>query len=279
VRRARRPRDGLGEDLDVLDPRDAPRMSALGSTSSAVDQASLPSEIKAVPARRKLRSAVVRSGIAALCAAVGGVVGWHLRPDHDQRQTQGLVLPLPTTSLPTVPDVSGLSPWDAEALLARFGLASSVSERDPLTQTSQVFAQEPGAGEVAPVGSIVSLRTQDTRPETNSTRYLCTYGIDEAHFSADGLPNVTAATTDRTKVDKVWRANQFRLRTSLPHVTAVTVGPGFRLAWKGKNGGPYEVIYVRDYAILLHLASVKDCPRGKRPLASVDGAPLFYTYG
>jgi hypothetical protein len=117
----------------------------------------------------------------------------------------------------------------------------------------------------------------DTTPAA-ADRYKCTFGINEAEFTADGLPNIAEAKTDRKKVDTVWRANRRRLLTN-PHVTAVTVGVGFARAWKGENGAPYEIVPNHDYAILLHVASATDCPSGSVPPEAVDGVPLFYTVG
>jgi hypothetical protein len=130
--------------------------------------------------------------------------------------------------------------------------------------------------------------TLDTRsptvPASDSTptaadRYECTFGISEANVTADGLPNVAGATTDRKSVDKIWQRNRRQLLVDHPDVTAVTVGVGFARAWKGQNGGPYEIVPIHDYAIMLHVASTAYCPRGKLPIAAVDGAPIFYTVG
>jgi hypothetical protein len=122
----------------------------------------------------------------------------------------------------------------------------------------------------APTGASTPLATD---------RYQCTYGIDEASFGADGLPNVTNAMTDLKHVETVWRTNRAGLLASTSHATAVTVGVGFARAWDGENGGKYWIVPTRDYAVIIHLASASDCPGGKAPPTSVDGVPIFYTVG
>jgi hypothetical protein len=112
-----------------------------------------------------------------------------------------------------------------------------------------------------------------------SDRYQCTYGIDEADFSADGLPYVTDAVTNRATAEAALQARERRLYVDHPDVSAITVGPGFRRAWRGENGGPYEIVYVHDYAILLHVATADDCPRGKGFVDRFPGVKIFYTVG
>jgi hypothetical protein len=109
--------------------------------------------------------------------------------------------------------------------------------------------------------------------------YLCTFGISESTFTADGLPNVAGAMTDQKHVDAVLRANHRELLASNPGVRSVSVGVGFARAWEGQNGGAYEILPVHDYAIMFHVASPADCPRGKLLPGSVDDVPIFYTVG
>jgi hypothetical protein len=108
-------------------------------------------------------------------------------------------------------------------------------------------------------------------------RYLCTFGIEEAQLSADGLPYFTGAVTERATVERALQESRSRLLADNPEVTDITVGPGFRRAWKGVNGGPYEIVYVHDYALLLHVKSDQDCPRGDKPLTFPSGVEVFYT--
>jgi hypothetical protein len=123
--------------------------------------------------------------------------------------------------------------------------------------------------------------TTTTLPATIAAdRYPCTYGLNEASMSADGLPNIAGATTDRHRVEAVLQADRPHLLDGDRHVSAVSVGEGFGRAWKGQNGGRYAIVRVQDYAILLHVASAADCPRGKGlPALSIDGVPIFYTVG
>jgi hypothetical protein len=256
VRHQRSPVEDLDEDLEVLDASDHGAAQAVGNSP-----------------RRRL---VV--GIAASCLAVGGFVGWGLRsPRGPSRQLDRTVLPLSPAETVTVPNAMGMSPWAAQGLLARSGLASSVERRDPLTETSRVFAQKPAAGDAVSAGSFVGLRTQETRDALD--RYQCTYGVNEVSFTADGLPHV-GASTSRAKVVEILGQNFDRV-AQYPRPTAVTVGPGFGRAWRwrGREGGPYEIVRVRDFAILVHIASVTDCPRGQRPAAFINGVPVFYTAG
>ena len=108
-------------------------------------------------------------------------------------------------------------------------------------------------------------------------RFMCTLGVDDADWSADGLPYVTGAVTDRATVERGLQESRSRLLADNPEVTDITVGPGYRRAWKGVNGGPYEIVYVHDYALILHVKSDQDCPRRYKPNAFRPGVEIFYT--
>jgi hypothetical protein len=117
--------------------------------------------------RRKARLLVVSALVVS--AVVGGGVGWQVRASRAASTRRSL--PLPVLQKTVVPNVIGMSPWDAEAALARWGLASFVDQLidGKLTEQSRVIAQEPGAGQQVPVGSIVGLRTRtpsEVRPST-----------------------------------------------------------------------------------------------------------------
>jgi beta-lactam-binding protein with PASTA domain len=101
---------------------------------------------------------VVLVAIAAAVIAAG--VGWQL---HASENTAPVTLPLPISKRVVEPNVVGMSPWDAQALLARWGLAASVSDGDTSSAGAHVVAQEPGAGERVRVGSIIGLRTKPAR--------------------------------------------------------------------------------------------------------------------
>ena len=88
-----------------------------------------------------------------LGAFVGGAVAWQLRAGRSA--STGPSLPLSLSERTVVPYVVGMSPSDAAATLARWGLAGSV---DPSIGSGVVVAQEPGAGQPVRVGSIVVLR-------------------------------------------------------------------------------------------------------------------------
>jgi hypothetical protein len=98
-------------------------------------------------------------------------------------------------------------------------------------------------------------------------------------MTGDGLPNVVGAMTDQKHVVAVLRANRRELLASYPRVGSVSVGVGFARAWEGQNGGAYKIVPVHDYAIMFHVASPRDCPRGKLLPGSVDDVPVFYTAG
>jgi len=143
-----------GEDLEAIDLLDETTASARGS---GVSNGITGRPWVRLPRRATALLVVVT---AVLGAVVGGVVEWRLR-SHPGDSRQPEVLPLQDSQQTIVPNVFGLSPWEAEKMLARSGLASSVSEGDVpfLTEKSVVIAQEPGAGQRVAVGSIVGLRT------------------------------------------------------------------------------------------------------------------------
>jgi hypothetical protein len=142
-----------GEDLEAIELLDESTASAGRSGAS--------NGTPATPEGRfPTRATVLLVAVAAVVGAVTGVVEWRYRP-YSGRSRESAALPLPDSQPTVIPNVVGLSPWEAEKMLARSGLASSVEERDLpfLTERSVVSAQEPGAGQRVPVGSIVGLRT------------------------------------------------------------------------------------------------------------------------
>jgi hypothetical protein len=145
-----------GEDLEAID--------LLDETAAATAGSGVRNGTEGSPRVRSATRAIALlvAAAAALGAVVGGVVEWRFRADPGgSRQPQSAVLPLEDSQQTVVPNVFGLSPWEAQKMLAEWGLASSVNERDLpfLTEKSVVIAQEPGAGQRVAVGSIVGLRT------------------------------------------------------------------------------------------------------------------------
>jgi hypothetical protein len=105
------------------------------------------------------RSCFVIAVALVLGAVAGGVIAWQLRGSSSAPTRR--TLPLPTSQRAVVPNVTGMAPSNAAAVLARWGLASNAD--DPGVQSDRprvVVAQEPGAGQQVGVGSIVGLRTQ-----------------------------------------------------------------------------------------------------------------------
>ena len=111
-----------GEDLEAIEPLDETTASAGGS--------GVPNGTTGAPRVRLPRrtTALLVVVAAMLGAVVGGVAEWRLRADPG-RSRQPAVLPLDGSLQTVVPNVFGLSPWEAEKMLAQSGLACTVHER------------------------------------------------------------------------------------------------------------------------------------------------------
>jgi hypothetical protein len=146
---------------DARNPRDLETLAPSEVTFSA-SRGGRPPTHRYRP-RRQARLLAVSAVV--ISAVIGGGVGWQVRASRAVSTRRSL--PLPVSQRTVVPNVIGMSPWDAEAALARWGLASGVDQLidGKLTEGSRVFAQEPGAGEHVPVGSIVGLRAGQARQE------------------------------------------------------------------------------------------------------------------
>ena len=96
-----------------------------------------------------------------------------------------------------------------------------------------------------------------------------------SNVSADALPYIDNATTDRAHVAQVLAANTQSLTSYQGYIRA-EVGPGFGRAWTGQNGGQYQVVNVDDYAIIVHLDNASNCPQGVGLYTSIQDVPLFF---
>jgi hypothetical protein len=100
--------------------------------------------------------------------------------------------------------------------------------------------------------------------------------VDGTVAGADGLPFIDNATTDRASVERTLAAGEPELRARYPGMTRAEVGPGFGAAWRGQNGGQYDVVDVDDFAIVVHLSSAAACPQGSALYSALQGAPVFF---
>src|SRR5690349_18557566 len=78
-------------------------------------------------------------------------------------------------------------------------------------------------------------------------RLECTFGMPGDSMSADGLPNIEGATTNRQVVEEQLRQNLTALQQEHPEAVAIDVGPGYGRAWTGTNGGPFKIVHVKDW--------------------------------
>ena len=96
-------------------------------------------------------------------------------------------------------------------------------------------------------------------------------GVD---VSADALPPLASAMTDAAVVARTLADNEDELHRRYPGLVSAEVGPGFGRAWTGTNGGPVQIVDVDDYAIVVHLDSLRSC--ANVPLyAGVGNVPVF----
>jgi hypothetical protein len=103
----------------------------------------------------------------------------------------------------------------------------------------------------------------------------CTVGKTAEEMTADGLPNLTDAMTDLSRAQLVMAANRDRLLARYPGAVSVSVGAGFGRAWTDVNGGPYTIVPVSDYAIIVQVPTAALCPRGAPLPSPVDGVPVL----
>lgn len=123
-------------------------------------------------------------------------------------------------------------------------------------------------GELGPLG----------RSEPATDDAVCTLGHTADLVGPDGLPALSEVVTDQATAEAILAANRDRLLADHPEAMAATVGPGLRRAWTTTAGGQITVVEVRDFAIILHLRSVKDCPRGVAPFTTfIQGIPILYS--
>jgi len=100
--------------------------------------------------------------------------------------------------------------------------------------------------------------------------------------TADALPNIDAAVTDRSRAEGVFERDRGSLIDRY-HAESVSLADGFGRAWTGVNGGDYKVVDVNDFGIVVRLRSMRDCPTGAAlhvtsngPFGSEGGLPLFF---
>jgi hypothetical protein len=108
---------------------------------------------------------------------------------------------------------------------------------------------------------------------------LCTIGHTADLIGPDGLPALADAITDPARAQAALAANKDQLLARHPEVLSATVGPGLRRAWTTTSDGRVSVVEVADYAIILHLRTAEDCPRGQPFTMFIDGVPVLYSTG
>ena len=100
--------------------------------------------------------------------------------------------------------------------------------------------------------------------------------VDGTVAGADALPFIDNATTNRDSVEQTLTRAESQLRNRYPAMTHAEVGPGFGAAWRGQNGGQYDVVNVDDYAIIVHLSSAEACPQGTALYGALPNTPVFF---
>lgn len=100
--------------------------------------------------------------------------------------------------------------------------------------------------------------------------------VDGGSPDADALPPVEAAVTDRSVAATFVASDTERLLEQYD-AERVAVGAGFGRAWKGENGGRFELVDVDDYGIEIVLSSADACPTdGSLHVMTYEGLPLFF---
>lgn len=106
--------------------------------------------------------------------------------------------------------------------------------------------------------------------------------VDGGHPTADALPNVDGAVTDRSRAEAVFARDRGSLIDRY-QAERVSLAEGFGRAWAGENGGDYQVVDVNDFGIVVTLRSMKECPTGaalyvtsRGPYGSEAELPLFF---
>lgn len=109
--------------------------------------------------------------------------------------------------------------------------------------------------------------------------------VDGGHPSADALPNIDGAVTDRSRAETLFEQDREAL-VDRYHAEHVSLGDGFGRAWTGENGEEgvdYHVVEVDDFGIVVTLPSMRDCPTGaalhvtsRGSFGTDGGLPLFF---
>lgn len=142
------------EELETLAPSAGPEATRRSPPSRP--RVGRPARTSTQGGRSRVKSLLQIVAALVLGALLGGGVGWQVH--SASRPATRRDLPMQVSQRVVVPNVIGMTPWDAQAVLARWGLAGSVDTY--LTQQSRVFAQEPSAGQEVAVGTIVGIRTR-----------------------------------------------------------------------------------------------------------------------
>jgi hypothetical protein len=135
---------------------------------------------------------------------------------------------------------------------------------------------------VEPRSSSATATTAGIATQSSGTAASCPGSVprrgvdDAAEVSADALPYIDNAVTDREVALAVMSDAEAELTARLPGVMDVVIGPGFGRAWVGENGGVYAVVPIDDYAFTVVLNSLSDCPIGTDLHRSEGGIPLFF---
>ncbi|HZA41548.1 MAG TPA: hypothetical protein VFA00_13105 [Actinomycetota bacterium] len=90
------------------------------------------------------------------------------------------------------------------------------------------------------------------------------------------MPYVDEAVVERSDAEMALALIEGDLRDRYSGIVDVVVGPGFGRAWVGLQGGPYAVVAVDDFAVVVVLASLEDCPEGVELHMTHHGVPIYF---
>jgi hypothetical protein len=211
----------------------------------------------------------VRSDIGDLRAAI---------KEERQERRQALTTIRGDINSRVVPEVVGLTVFQAKALLVAAGLEGAVYTDDPTGPDRIVQAQEPGPGEKVVHGAAVGLRTANPHAVAFAGP-ICPPAVEADAIGADALPPAGSDVEDREHVDELLRSNETKIRRAFPEVEGLAVGAGRGRAWVRDDTGAVSIVKVEDFAIHAHVPSVEACPSPERQSAWPVNIPLIFVIG
>lgn len=133
---------------------------------------------------------------------------------------------------------------------------------------------------VVSLGAGCSGSESDSQPALENGAVQCPGSVvrrvDGGEPLADALPNVEEAITDQAAAKAAFDLDRATLADRYS-ATSVELGDGFGRAWRGENGGDFEVADVDDWGVVITLSSPESCPEDSDlHVASANGLPLFF---